>query len=138
VIKPLHHTPHFYTLSLAPTEPSLWVFDRAPNAGLGKRCLGVKPTNIPHISCAPVGVLGILVSAEVLEVSHHSPSRSGIQPGAVPPLGNLFNLEVIADPALFENKKIVFNAGDRTFSIAMKSADYQQIVQPQVRSITRG
>ena len=63
---------------------------------------------------------------------------NGIQSGAVPPFGNLFNLEVIADPALFENQKIVFNAGDRTFSIAMKSADYGQIVQPQVSSITRG
>jgi hypothetical protein len=45
------------------------------NISLRKRRLDVKPTNIPHISCAPVGVLGILVSAEVLEVSHHSPSR---------------------------------------------------------------
>lgn len=61
----------------------------------------------------------------------------GVQPGAVPPFGNLFGLEVVADPALFENEKIVFNAGDRCFSVAMKSVDYKQLVAPQVTSFAR-
>jgi len=61
----------------------------------------------------------------------------GVQPGAVPPFGNLFNLDVVADPALFENEKIVFNAGDRSFSLAMKSEDYRNIVKPQISSIVR-
>lgn len=59
----------------------------------------------------------------------------GVLPGAVPPFGNLFNLEVIADPSLFLNNEIVFNAGDRGFSIAMKSIDYQEIVKPEVVAI---
>ncbi|MSP13984.1 MAG: hypothetical protein EXR62_13640 [Chloroflexi bacterium] len=59
----------------------------------------------------------------------------GIQPGGVPPFGNLFSLEVFADPTLFENEKIVFNAGDRRFSLAMKAADYQVLVKPKVVSI---
>jgi Ala-tRNA(Pro) deacylase len=61
----------------------------------------------------------------------------GVQPGAVPPFGNLFNLEVVAEPALFENEKIVFNAGDRSFSLAMKSEDYRNLVKPQISSIVR-
>ena len=61
----------------------------------------------------------------------------GVQPGAVPPFGNLFGLHVVADPAVFENEKIVFNAGDRCFSLAMKSADYQSMVSPQVSDIVR-
>ena len=61
----------------------------------------------------------------------------GVQPGAVPPFGNLFNLEVIADPALFENEKIVFNAGDRTFSVAMKSEDFRKIVNPQAGAFAK-
>jgi len=60
----------------------------------------------------------------------------GVQPGAVPPFGNLFGLEVVADPALFENDKIVFNAGDRCFSVAMNSEDYKRLVVPQVTSFT--
>ncbi len=60
----------------------------------------------------------------------------GVQIGGVPPFGNLFNLEVVADPKLFENEKIIFNAGDRRFSIAMKSEDFKKLVNPQVVEIT--
>ena len=58
----------------------------------------------------------------------------GVKPGGVPPFGNLFDLDVVADQSLFNNEKIVFNAG-RTSSIGMKSADYAQIVQPRVAEI---
>lgn len=56
----------------------------------------------------------------------------GIKIGGVPPFGNLFGLEVIADPSLFDNEKIIFNAGDRRFSIAMKSQDFKNLVNPQI------
>lgn len=59
----------------------------------------------------------------------------GIQPGGVPPFGNLFGMAVFVDPKLLENEKIVFNGGDRSFSIAMKSTDYKTIVNPQVESL---
>ena len=61
----------------------------------------------------------------------------GVQPGAVPPFGNLFGLDVVVDPGLFENEKIVFNAGDRCFSVAMRSEDYKRLVNPQVTSFAR-
>ncbi|SRR5258706_3827819 len=60
---------------------------------------------------------------------------NGIQPGGVPPFGNLFGLKVIVDTSLFLNEKIVFNAGDRSFSLAMKSQDYKTIVNPQIADI---
>jgi Ala-tRNA(Pro) deacylase len=60
----------------------------------------------------------------------------GIEPGGVAPFGNLFNIEVIADDAIFYNEIIIFNAGDKSFSIAMKSADYKKLVNPRVVSIT--
>ena len=54
----------------------------------------------------------------------------GVQVGGVPPFGNLFGLPVYADELLFGNEEIVFNAGDRSFSVAMKAEDYRSIVQP--------
>ena len=66
---------------------------------------------------------------EVLDVT------GGVQIGGVPPLGNLFGMPVVADPTLFENDEIIFNAGDRCFSVAMRSADYRIIVDPQVAAI---
>ncbi len=58
----------------------------------------------------------------------------GVKPGGVPPFGNLFDLEVISDSTLYNNEKIVFNAG-RTSSIGMLSADYKKLVQPIVADI---
>lgn len=60
----------------------------------------------------------------------------GVEIGGVPPFGNLFNIEVIADPKLFLNEKIIFNAGDRRYSIAMKSEDYKKVVNPKTSEIT--
>jgi Ala-tRNA(Pro) deacylase len=59
----------------------------------------------------------------------------GVELGGVPPFGNLFELDVIADPTLFENERIVFNAGDKRFSIAMRSFDYRHLVRPIVAPI---
>ncbi|MDO8497578.1 MAG: YbaK/EbsC family protein [bacterium] len=55
---------------------------------------------------------------------------NGVEIGGVPPFGNLFNLKVIVDPVLLENEKIIFNAGDRRFSVGMLSKDYMSIVKP--------
>lgn len=66
---------------------------------------------------------------EVIKVTN------GVLPGGVPPFGNLFNLEVFADKTLFENEKIIFNAGDKKFSIASKSSDYQKLVSPKITSL---
>jgi len=59
----------------------------------------------------------------------------GVKPGAVPPFGNLFGLEVFTDQTLYDNERIVFNAGERTFSVAIKSADFKLLVKPQVENI---
>lgn len=67
--------------------------------------------------------------AEVSEIT------GGVLPGGVPPFGNLFGLSVYADEQVFENEKIIFNAGDRSFSVAMKSSDYKDIVNPTVCQI---
>jgi Ala-tRNA(Pro) deacylase len=60
---------------------------------------------------------------------------NGVQLGGVPPFGNLFGLSVYADKTLLDNERIIFNAGDRSFSIGMKSADYVTVVKPIVGEI---
>lgn len=59
----------------------------------------------------------------------------GVLPGGVPPFGNLFNIPVYLDPTVLENEKIIFNAGDRSFSIAMKSKDYLIMVNPTISNL---
>jgi Ala-tRNA(Pro) deacylase len=61
----------------------------------------------------------------------------GVLPGGVPPFGNLFGLDVFADEGLFKNEKIIFNAGDKRYSIGMFSEDYRKIVNPTVKDIAQ-
>ena len=72
--------------------------------------------------------LRFATEAEVAELTH------GVQPGGVPPFGNLFGIAVYADEGVFANEKIIFNAG-RDVSIAMLATDYKRIVQPTVATI---
>jgi Ala-tRNA(Pro) deacylase len=58
----------------------------------------------------------------------------GVEPGGVPPFGNLFGLPVVTDPGIYDNDVIIFNAS-RTHSIAMRSADYRRLVRPVVARI---
>lgn len=59
----------------------------------------------------------------------------GIVPGGVPPFGNLFGLEVYVEKTLLDNDEIIFNAGDRSYSMAISSKDYLASVKPNVVSI---
>jgi Ala-tRNA(Pro) deacylase len=63
-------------------------------------------------------------------------ATGGVQPGGIPPFGNLFGLPVVVDRALLERERIVFNAGDQRFSVAMKTADYRRLVNPTVADLT--
>lgn len=63
---------------------------------------------------------------------------NGVQRGALPPFGHFFNLPIYVDKKLLENEKIIFNAGDRRFSVAMKTKDYQELANPQVVDISIG
>ena len=56
---------------------------------------------------------------------------TGVKIGAVPPFGNLFQLPLYIDQSLFENEKIVFNAGDHSKSIQISSHDYQKVAAGQ-------
>jgi len=63
-------------------------------------------------------------------------SLTGLQPGAIPPFGSLFQLPTYCDPALGENPSINFNAGDHAVSIQMSYSDYLQVEKPQMTSIS--
>lgn len=54
---------------------------------------------------------------------------TSLEVGAIPPLGDLFNLPTYVDEELGKNQTIAFNAGDRTKSVIMSYLDYVQIAQ---------
>jgi prolyl-tRNA editing enzyme YbaK/EbsC (Cys-tRNA(Pro) deacylase) len=59
----------------------------------------------------------------------------GVVPGGVPPFGNLFGLEVYVEKTLLVNGEIIFNAGDRSYSMSITSEGYIKAVQPNIVDI---
>ena len=52
--------------------------------------------------------------------------------GAMPPFGNLYDMEVYVAESLSEDKEIAFNAGSHTELIRLSYADYERLVEPRV------
>jgi Ala-tRNA(Pro) deacylase len=55
--------------------------------------------------------------------------------GAIPPFSFNDRLAVLADPLIFENEEVVFNAGRLDRSIFMKSSDYLRVARPRLEKI---
>ena len=52
--------------------------------------------------------------------------------GAMPPFGNLYDMEVFVAETLAEDEEIAFNAGTHTEMIKMSYADFERLVEPRV------
>lgn len=52
--------------------------------------------------------------------------------GAMPPFGNLYNMDVFVSEHLREDDHIVFNAGSHDEVMRMSYQDYDRLVHPQV------
>jgi Ala-tRNA(Pro) deacylase len=51
--------------------------------------------------------------------------------GAMPPFGNLWDMEVYVDPLLAEDENIAFNAGSHVELIKLAYDDFARLVQPR-------
>lgn len=52
--------------------------------------------------------------------------------GAMPPFGNLYNLDVYSTESLAEDEEITFSAGTHTELIRMAYKDFERLVKPKV------
>ena len=52
--------------------------------------------------------------------------------GAMPPFGNLYEMEVFVSSSLTEDEEIVFNAGSHVELIRMSYRDFSRLVKPRV------
>jgi len=56
--------------------------------------------------------------------------------GAMPPFGNLYDLETIVDRQLAGAETLVFNAGTHEDTIHLKYDDFERLVRPKVTDLT--
>jgi len=69
--------------------------------------------------------LRLLTPHEVIELT-------GLEVGAIPPLGKVMRLPTYLDVAVLENDTVVFNAGSHTRSVKMKSEDLVKLAAPEM------
>jgi Ala-tRNA(Pro) deacylase len=62
---------------------------------------------------------------------------TGLEPGAIPPLGSVFGLPTLCDRRLGDNATINFNAGDHRISVSMSYADYLLAESPELGDFAR-
>jgi Ala-tRNA(Pro) deacylase len=54
------------------------------------------------------------------------------KPGAIPPFGNIFNLQTYCDTNISGNRDIEFNAGSHDETIRMRFEDYKRLANPKM------
>jgi Ala-tRNA(Pro) deacylase len=57
------------------------------------------------------------------------------EPGAMPPFGNVYGLDVYVDPSLAEDEEIAFNGGNHRELVRMRYVDFERLVRPRVVAI---
>ncbi|MCZ6520682.1 MAG: YbaK/EbsC family protein [Bacteroidetes bacterium] len=56
----------------------------------------------------------------------------GCETGAMPPFGNLYDMEVYVAASLSDDEEIAFNAGTHTELIQMAFEDFKKLVRPHI------
>ncbi len=56
----------------------------------------------------------------------------GCELGAMPPFGNLWDMDVFVDQRLREDEEIAFNAGSHTELVKLSYSDFERLVEPVV------
>jgi len=90
---------------------------------------------LPASSMVDMDKLNILFPGKMVKLAREEEFQ-GLFPdceiGAMPPFGNLYDLEVYVDAALAEQPHIVFQAGSHVVTIRMAYRDFANLVQPTV------
>jgi Ala-tRNA(Pro) deacylase len=62
----------------------------------------------------------------------------GCEVGAMPPFGNLYDMDVYVSKLLAADEEIAFNAGSHTELIRLSYKDFERLVKPKVAKIAYG
>ena len=104
---------------------------------LGKKDSRYYLANVPGDCRIDLNALKTLFDAEGVAFASREKAEAltGCVIGAIPPFSFSDQLPVLADPLIFENEEVVFNAGRLDRSIFMKSADYLRVGRPRLEKI---
>ena len=128
----MSHSPAYTAQSAAATMhvPGKELAKTVVVAAGSKTALAVLPASF-HVNLKKIGTL---IGKPVRLASEQE--FIGLFPdcelGAMPPLGQLYDLPVFVDTTLEADEEIVFNAGTHRDAIRMKYADFKRLAKPTV------
>ncbi|HVV68373.1 MAG TPA: YbaK/EbsC family protein [Gammaproteobacteria bacterium] len=97
----------------------------------GKMAMVIEPANIK----LNLQWMEKLLGAKKVELATEREFREWFpecEIGAMPPMGNLFNMDVYMDDKLSEDENIAFNAGTHTDLVEMRYKDFEKLVKPKM------
>ncbi len=97
----------------------------------GKMAMAVLPASY----LVNLKLLKELTGAKTLELANEMEFKHlfpECEIGAMPPFGNLYDMEVYVAESLAKDKEIAFNSGTHVELIRMTFADFERLVQPVV------
>lgn len=99
----------------------------------GRNAMAVVPAS-RHVDLGKLAAVAGAQEAVLASEEEFQALFPGCEVGAMPPFGNLYEMEVFVDEILHDDDDIVFNAGSHIQVIRMSYDDYQALVKPMVGS----
>ena len=99
----------------------------------GRNAMAVVPAS-RHVDLGKLAAVAGAQEAVLASEEEFQALFPGCEVGAMPPFGNLYEMEVFVDEILHDDDDIVFNAGSHIQVIRMSYDDYQALVKPTVGS----
>ena len=94
---------------------------------------------LPASNKIDLGLLKTKVGANTVELAGEQEFERRFpdcDPGAMPPFGNLYGMDVVVEDKLTEDDEIAFNAGSHTELIKMAYKDFDKLVNPRKAHIS--
>ena len=101
----------------------------------GKMAMAV----LPSLRKVDLNLLRESVGAQEAQLATETEFKSlfpDCETGAMPPFGQLYDMDVYVAESLCDNEEIAFNAGSHTEIIKMAYKDFERVVEPEVMAFT--
>ena len=92
-------------------------------------------TVMPAHYCVDIDKLRDVTGKDSVELAHENEFASRFrdcEPGAMPPFGNIYDMDVYVDETLTRDREISFNAGSASEIVRMSYEDYAELVHPKI------
>ncbi len=128
------------THSVAYTAPGIAALTHIPGQELAKTVIvsmddSLVMAVLPASSQVDLAALRVATGAKSVTLAREADFMHrfpGCETGAMPPFGNLYDMQVFVDESLTKDKEIAFNAGSHRELMRLTYEDFARVVKPKI------